>query len=690
MSSEKQKRNEGIFEEMPEAPTVAKAVQSDWGLSSRQESFITSARKGFLITALVTIFAGFLSAFSPSYTSLVILRCLVGVGLGDGPVLSSWFLEFIPAPDRDMGDYSGATTMFTVDQALVSMGFGKFHGLVLAYAGMGWVSEAMEMMLLSFVGPAVQSEWGLSSRQESLITSVVFAGMLVGGYLWGVVADNYGRRKGFLITSIVTFTAGFLSAFSPNYTSLIILRCLVGVGLGRCPVLPSWFLEFIPSPKRGTWMVIFSTFWVLGNITALISLPFIILFLTFLKTLRHEDATPESPRYLCVKGRTTEALHILEKIARVNRVEMPSGTLISDHTNEFDEEKSTTSQDTPLLLSLRKSGVAAVPKKNEFKIKGLSSSFMLFSPKLVRTTLLLWVVFFANSFCYYGLVLLTSQLVHPSGQCGSTRLHPQKTQDTSAYRDVFITSLAEIPGLLLLAVIVDRLGRKVSISSTFFASCIFLLPLVFHQPETLTTGFLFGARICISAASVVIYIYAPEIYPTSVRATGVGVASAVGRIGGIVCPFVAVGLVQGCHQAASIILFVIVAFLSGVAVMFFLFDTTGRTSGNALFSSSNVYKQGLLVFKRSRGGNICNAELLAADDRRIALHSPISPSFIWTRLQRISAHPFTLLPVSAVEKPGNLMMQSLVDRLVPLLLQQLRQDYDNWVQEKCVKYIHNT
>ncbi|KAF6155202.1 hypothetical protein GIB67_019728 [Kingdonia uniflora] len=488
---------------------------------------------------------------------------------------------------RNKGDYSGATTMFSVDQALVSMGFGKFHGLILAYAGMGWVSEAMEMMLLSFVGPAVQSEWGLSSRQESLITSVVFAGMLVGGYLWGVVADNYGRRKGFFITSIVTFIAGFLSAFSPNYTSLIILRCLVGVGLGGCPVLPSWFLEFIPAPDRGTWMVVFQAFWTLGNILeaslawlimptlgwrwllALSSLPSLVLLVFY-------SATPESPRYLCVKGRTTEALHILEKIARVNGVEMPSGTLISDHTNEFDEEKSTTSQDTPLLLSLRKSGVAAVPKKNEFKIKGLSSSFMLFSPKLVRSTLLLWVVFFANSFCYYGLVLLTSQLVHPSGHCVSTSLRPQKTQDTSAYRDVFITSLGEIPGLLLSAVIVDRLGRKVSMSSTFFVSCIFLLPLVFQQPETLTTGLLFGARICISAASSVIYVYAPEIYPTSVRATGVGVASAVGRIGGIVCPLVAVGLVQGCHQAASIILFVIVTFLSGVAAMLFPYDTTGR------------------------------------------------------------------------------------------------------------------
>lgn len=83
---------------------------------------------------------------------------------------------------------------YTVDEALVFMGFGKFHAFVLAYSGMAKISEAMEMMLLSFVGQSVQAEWELSAQAESLITSVVFVGMLVGAYAWGIVSDNYGRR----------------------------------------------------------------------------------------------------------------------------------------------------------------------------------------------------------------------------------------------------------------------------------------------------------------------------------------------------------------------------------------------------------------------------------------------------------------------------------------------------------------
>ncbi|KAD3336839.1 hypothetical protein E3N88_32358 [Mikania micrantha] len=70
-----------------------------------------------------------------------------------------WGVEF----DYEMGDKG---QRYSVDDALAAVGFGKFQILVLGYAGMGWISEAMEMMLLSFVGPALESAWNLSSHEE--------------------------------------------------------------------------------------------------------------------------------------------------------------------------------------------------------------------------------------------------------------------------------------------------------------------------------------------------------------------------------------------------------------------------------------------------------------------------------------------------------------------------------------------
>jgi hypothetical protein len=92
-----------------------------------------------------------------------------------------------PTPTANMETY-------TTDDALAAMGFGKFQALVLAYAGMGWVAEAMELMLLSFVGPLVREEWNVSAQDESLLSSVVFVGMLIGACSWGYISDTYGRR----------------------------------------------------------------------------------------------------------------------------------------------------------------------------------------------------------------------------------------------------------------------------------------------------------------------------------------------------------------------------------------------------------------------------------------------------------------------------------------------------------------
>ncbi|XP_025693213.1 organic cation/carnitine transporter 7 isoform X3 [Arachis hypogaea] len=456
---------------------------------------------------------------------------------------------------------------YTVDDALLALGFGNFQILVLAYAGIGWVSEAMEMMLLSFVGPAVQSAWNLSPHQESFITSAVFAGMLIGAYSWGIVSDKHGRRKGFLITATVTAAAGFLSAFAPNYLLLISLRCLVGIGLGGGPVLSSWFLEFVPAPNRGTWMVVFSAFWTLGTIfeaslawivmpklgwrwlLALSSLPSSFLLLFY-------KVTPESPRYLCLKGRTTDAVNVLEKIARLNGRELPSGILVSDNQIEL-YDTGNPSEGTNLLSAGKNDGEP--PEGVVSNLGGVSSILMLLSAKLASGR----------------------------SKCVPHNLDGGKSPDVS-YKDVFIASFAELPGLLLSAAAVDKLGRKLSMSTMFFLCCIFLLPLMFHQPEGLTTSLLFGARICITVTFTVVYIYAPEIYPTSVRTTGVGMASSVGRIGGMICPLVAVGLVHGCHQVLAVLLFEIVALLSGVCVMFFPVETMGQDLRDSLSSLNNI------------------------------------------------------------------------------------------------------
>lgn len=458
--------------------------------------------------------------------------------------------------------------VYTLEEALTSVGIGKFQYVAMCYAGLGFIAEAAETMILSFIGPALRSQWALSPSQESLITTVVFVGMLFGAIFWGFITDCYGRRKGLLSIAIVTAVSAALSIFSPNYNWLLAVRMMVGFGVGGGPVYGSWFLEFVPLQNRGMWTIICTGFWTIGTILeallalmimprlgwrwllALSSIPSFAALFLFVFTV-------ESPRYLCAIGRTRDAYDILKKIAVVNKTELPPGKLVSSHVSEVHEE----------LLSPGKIKVSNLKS-------GFSSLLMLLSPALLRNTLLIWVVYIGNAFSYYGIILLTS--LFSSGQCQHSSITLHSNDDQSLYTDALINSLAEIPGTLLAAIMVEKVGRKFSMALMCGLNFLFLLPLLAPQLPALTTALLFGARTFISGSFVIVGVYCREIYPTSVRSTGTGVASSVGRIGAMLSPIVAVQLVIGCHQMAAIISFEAVLVISAASVMLFSVETKGR------------------------------------------------------------------------------------------------------------------
>ncbi|KAM3384801.1 hypothetical protein ACQJBY_009041 [Aegilops geniculata] len=477
----------------------------------------------------------------------------------------------------------GECGYYTTDDALSQVGFGRFQALVLAYAGVGWTAEAMEIMMLSFVGPSVKDEWGISGQQEGLITSVVFAGMIIGGCLGGVISDSYGRRIGFLFTAVVTGIFGFLSALSPNYMCLLTLRFIVGMGLGAGHVLGTWFLEFVPAANRGTWVVVFHCTWTFGTILqaliawaimpvlgwrwliALSSTPCFILLIFY-------SITPESPRYLCSRGRTADAQFILERVAIMNNMALPPGILIVGPQIRSDDVVDVETI-VPLILS-QDSAATDVCMSSSIS-RSINAFCTLVSRSLIRSTLLLWFVYFAFCFAYYGIVLLTSELSNGARRCGPAGMHLWQQNDARLYRDVLVTSIAEFPGLILAALLVDKVGRKLSMGAFAFLCLVSIAPLAAPLEEGLATVLLFSARTCIMGSYAVLYIYGPEIYPSSCRNTGVGVATSLGRIGGAIAPLIAVGLLESCHQKEAVFVFDLVLFLAAVACALFPLETKG-------------------------------------------------------------------------------------------------------------------
>ncbi|PIN03604.1 hypothetical protein CDL12_23866 [Handroanthus impetiginosus] len=285
-----------------------------------------------------------------------------------------------------------------------------------------------------------------------------------------------------------------------------------------------------------------------------------------LLVLLFSNIAPESPRYLFMKGRSNEALKVLDKIALINGKQLHSRILVSNRQRlQLPEEENFLSQETPLLSST----------ENEITtIRGwLKSLCQLLSLDLLRTTLLVWILNFVYTFSYYGLQLMISTLSSGQSDCPSLGIF---SKNDSLYVNVFITGLAEIPGDVASMVLVDRLGRKLCMVIPTMLAVVTIVPLLFHQTGFVTIALLVSSRMFIKAAFATYYVYVKEVYPTSLRASGVGLAISVGRIGGMVCPLIAVGLVRGCHQTLAGIMFGILILISGICASCFPIETKGR------------------------------------------------------------------------------------------------------------------
>ncbi|KAK9841691.1 hypothetical protein WJX74_010182 [Apatococcus lobatus] len=448
-----------------------------------------------------------------------------------------------------------SSNAYTVSEAIEHIGFGRFQLLMLLYVGFAWMADAMEMMILSFLGPAMRCQWNLDATKESLITSVVFAGTMLGAYSWGWLSDAKGRRIGFFGTAMFTFLFGILSALAPNYQLLFAARFFVGVGLGGVPTSLALFMEFLPASDRARWLVALQSFWMLGTVAeaglawlvlyplgwrwllALSSLPLFLLALLF-------PLLPESPFFLAAAGKPAAAQLVLERVACTNAKSLPPGRLQErEGPAEPRQHKKQPPASAPLQLPiLRPLGppIAAFLQQ----LRGI------YTRDLAAISGGFQFIWFVNALAYYGVILLTTS-IHGGGAsqgepgCGLDGRLNISNQD---FRAIFITTAAELPGLLIAAFGIDILGRRWFATAGVLITGCFILPLTLKPP--VDTLFLFGARALETAAFACLYVWTPEAYPTAVRTFGLGVANMCARLGAAMAPFFAVYLVR--HDLAPL------------------------------------------------------------------------------------------------------------------------------------------
>lgn len=431
-------------------------------------------------------------------------------------------------------------TTITMDEALDRAGTGAYQRRLMGIFGLVWTADAMQVLAVGFTAASIAATFGLTVPQALQTGTAFFLGMLLGAIGFGKLADRIGRRRVLIVTVACDAVFGTLSIFAPDFTILLVLRFLTGAAVGgTLPVDYAMMAEFLPARNRGRWLVMLEGFWAVGTlivaiaawiaslagvadawryIFAVTAIPAIIgIGLRFL--------VPESPLYLLRSGKATEAKAIVDEILVVNG----RAQLGPDVT------------------------VAAPPP---VRSKGI------FSEDLRRRSLMMLAIWFLVSVSYYGIF---------------TWMPPRLAGDgfgfVRGYGFLVLVALAQIPGYALAAYGVETWGRRRTLVAFCVLSAIACLLFVVAG-----TGLMIGASLLIMSFALLgtwgaLYAYTPELYPTESRATGMGAASAMARLGGLLAPSL-IGLVVTQSFALAIGIFAALLFVAAVAAS--LIDTETR------------------------------------------------------------------------------------------------------------------
>ncbi|CAB9497354.1 Synaptic vesicle 2-related protein [Seminavis robusta] len=414
-----------------------------------------------------------------------------------------------------------APMKLTVEQAIERLGTGKFQRRMVIAMGLCTASDAMEVLLLSFLSIVVQHEFGVGPHEGSLLTSSVFIGAMIGTFILGRMGDIVGRKPMFLTSSVIISVAGLLTALAQSYWVMVVLRMGVGVGLGGLVIPYDSLAELMPSRDRGRYLLLGGYFWALGSVSVaglaflglqeegswrlfvlLCSVPCVIS--TFLAIVW----VPESPRWLASKGKEERALEILRDAARQNGKDP---------------------------MAVFPAGLTLVENPNEEQLHSLGC---LFKKEWRKLTLIIWGVWLGKSFMYWGTVQLVT-LVFANEDPNNLQNDQTYTFD---YGAIGASALAEVVGATITIVFLERGGRMTLQSILYLMTGIFSIILCLFASDAspnraVLVVFAFLARMCAQGATGLTWLITAEIIPTRIRNTGHATASAIARIGGACSPW---------------------------------------------------------------------------------------------------------------------------------------------------------
>jgi len=411
--------------------------------------------------------------------------------------------------------------------ALDSARVQRFHFRTIAVAGMGFFTDAYDLFVISLVLPilvALAPGGAIGKTELAFLGSSALMGAAVGQVLFGWLGDRLGRRKIYGVTLAIMAIAAIGSAFSmpvaglSTVTVLILWRFVLGVGVGGdYPLSATIMSEYSNVQNRGRLVAsVFAMqgFGLLAGAGTSLAVVFLApsldlswrLILGFgavpaLFTIYYRLRLPESPRFSLSRGEVTEAARTVGSITGV------------------------------AVASTGTARPAGVPFRQILRSYGL----------LIFGTAATW---FLLDIAFYSTNIFNPLILKQIGFANAASFPPLQQVRLLATGNVLIALVASVPGYWAAVALIDRVGRR-TLQFTGFAvmtGAFLTLSLGWGTLVGILPAFLaiYGLTFFFAnfGPNTTTFVYPSEVFPTSFRTTGHGIAAAAGKIGAVVAVFV--------------------------------------------------------------------------------------------------------------------------------------------------------
>ncbi|MBJ8421639.1 MFS transporter [Acinetobacter bereziniae] len=417
--------------------------------------------------------------------------------------------------------------------------------------GIATFFDAYTVLVIAFAMPQLVQEWNLTPSQIGMIIAAGYIGQFFGAIIFGSLAERFGRMKMMFFTILLFVSMDIACIFAWSGTSMMLFRFLQGIGTGgEVPIASAYINEMIGAEKRGKFFLLYEVIFPVGLMFAGMAgyflMPlygwkalFIVGLVPSLLVISLRFFMPESPRWLASKGRFKEADNIVtsfEKAALKAGKSLPTPIIDEDSIKKTEQKKTNWTE--------------------------------LFQGIYLKRTLTLWGLWLSVYTVNNGLVTWLPTLY---------KQHFGLELQTALGYGWFTSAIGVIASIIC-ALMIDRVGRKKWYAFAYLLATVPFICLTTLGATSAKEVLIFAtlSYAILQTISFSLYLYTAELYPTRIRAVGLGFSSALLRMGSSIGPMIVAFTISGFGIKYVFSVMACLVLIGGIITILFAIETKGQ------------------------------------------------------------------------------------------------------------------